>query len=488
MQSVYEDSASQTNQIKKFNNPMADLKQGDHMQTSMNATTAHANMLTSFAASQLSGEGVIPGDKSMSHRALMLGSLAIGTTKVTGLLRGADVLSTLSAMQALGVEILDGDDGDITITGVGTFGLRAPSEPLDLGNAGTGVRLLMGLVAGQPITATFTGDDSLSKRPMRRITDPLELMGPEISVSEGGLLPVTITGTDTPLAVDYTPKVASAQIKSAILLAAINARGTTIIREPHISRDHTESMLRHFGVEISQEIADDGQHIVSMAGEQSLKAADILVPRDPSSAAFAMVAALITEGSDITLPAIGMNPQRTGLITTLIEMGGDITISNERVEGGEPIADLRIRSSTLKGITVPAERAASMIDEYPILSVAAAIAEGSTYMPGIAELRVKETDRISVTADGLRANGVDVSETEDSMTVIGNRDAITGGAIIDSCHDHRIAMSFLTLGMVSKVPITVSNIETIATSFPGFADLMNGLGADIRAGNYEAAS
>ena len=421
----------------------------------------------------------------MSHRALMLGSIAIGTTKVSGLLRGADVLSTLSAMQALGVDITENDSGDVIIKGVGTFGLRSPDAPLDLGNAGTGVRLLMGLVSGQPITSTFIGDESLSKRPMRRITDPLELMGPEISVSDGGLLPVTIKGTDAPLAVDYTPAVASAQIKSAILLAAINARGTTIVREPHISRDHTESMLRHFGVEVSQDILDDGQHIVKITGEQRLKAADIQVPRDPSSAAFAMVAALITQDSDITLPAIGMNKQRTGLITTLIEMGGDIEISNERVEGGEPLADLQIRSSQLKGITVPAERAASMIDEYPILSVAAAVAEGVTHMPGVAELRVKETDRISVTAEGLRANGVEVSETDDSMTVTGNRSAVTGGTTIDSCHDHRIAMSFLTLGMVSASPIAVTNIETIATSFPGFADMMNSLGANIQASNED---
>ena len=445
-----------------------------------------SDRLTSHSVGDLSGKIIIPGDKSMSHRSLMLGSIAVGQTKISGLLRGADVLSTLAAMRALGVDITEDDSGEVIIHGVGSFGLRSPDAPLDLGNAGTGVRLLMGLVSGQPITATFIGDESLSVRPMRRITDPLALMGVGISTANGGLLPVTISGSDTPLAIDYTPKVASAQIKSAILLAGINARGTTIIREPHISRDHTESMLRHFGVSVSQEILDDGQHIVSLVGEQHLQAADILVPRDPSSAAFAMVAALITEGSDITLPAIGMNKQRTGLITTLMEMGGDITISNERVEGGEPIADLRVRSSALTGITVPPSRAASMIDEYPILCVAASTADGTTYMPGIAELRVKETDRIAVMADGLRANHVDVSETEDSMTVKGNRAAITGGTLIDSCHDHRIAMSFLTLGMISAAPITVSNIETIATSFPGFADLMNSAGADIRSQGADA--
>ena len=447
----------------------------------MSQSASHAaDKLISYASHALSGQVDIPGDKSVSHRSLMLGGVAVGQTRVSGLLRGEDVLSTLNAMRALGVSITEEENGDVVIDGVGPYGLRAPEGDLDLGNAGTGVRLLMGLVAGQPLTATFTGDESLSVRPMRRITDPLGLMGADVTTAEGGLLPVTITGSETPLAIDYSPPVASAQIKSAILLAGLNARGTTIIREPHISRDHTESMLRHFGAEVSQEITDDGQHIVQLTGEATLRAADILVPRDPSSAAFAMVAALITKGSDITLPAIGMNPQRTGLILTLQEMGGDITLSNERVEGGEPVADMRVRSSALRAITVPAMRAASMIDEYPILSVAAAAAEGTTHMPGVAELRVKETDRISVMAEGLKKNGISVSETDDSMSVEGNRAAITGGVEIDSCHDHRIAMSFLTLGLISQKPITVSNIATIATSFPGFASLMTKMGADIR--------
>lgn len=441
--------------------------------------TPASDILTSHAAGNLSGQVEIPGDKSTSHRALMLGSIAIGRTRISGLLGGEDVLATLQAMRALGVSITEGAS-DIIIDGVGTFGLRTPLAPLDLGNSGTGARLLMGLVAGQAISTTFIGDASLSMRPMRRITDPLGLMGADITTADKGLLPITIIGTNNPLAIDYAPPIASAQIKSAILLAGLNARGITTIREPHISRDHTESMLRHFGVDVVQDRRDDGQHVVSLLGEQSLQAADIVVPRDPSSAAFAIVAALITEGSDIILPAIGMSPQRTGLITTLQEMGGDITTANARIEGGEAVADLSVRSSQLKGIRVPPARAASMIDEYPILSVAAAVASGTTYFSGIAELRVKETDRIAVMADGLLANGVSVEQSKDSMTIIGNRAGIVGGAQIESCHDHRIAMSFLILGMVSAQPVAVSNIATIATSFPGFAEIMNKMGADIR--------
>ena len=297
---------------------------------------------------------------------------------------------------------------------------------------------------------------------------------------EKGLLPVTITGANPVLPLAYAPRVASAQIKSAIMLAGLNARGDTVVTEPHISRDHTESMLRHFGVDVEQDILPDGRHQVTLSGEATLTAKDILVPRDPSSAAFAIVAALITPGSDITLPAIGLNPQRTGLIITLTEMGADITITNERLEGGEPVGDIRVRSSQLTGIEVPAERAASMIDEYPILSVAASCAEGRTFMPGVAELRVKETDRIAVMADGLKACGVSVTETPDSLTVNG-MSTITGGACIASQHDHRIAMSFLVLGMVSQTPVTVADTATIATSFPGFARLMNSAGAHIDA-------
>ena len=435
------------------------------------------DVLASTRPHALHGSIRVPGDKSISHRSLILGGLAIGTTKVTGLLEGDDVIATANAMRALGVSISRTDDGIWMIEGVGLHGLISPERPLDLGNSGTGVRLLMGVVAGQPITATFTGDASLSVRPMARITDPLTKMGAKISSREGGLLPVTITGSATPLAADHTSKVASAQIKSAVLLAGLNARGTSIVTEPHASRDHSESMLRHFGAKLSQEIKPDGAMRIALAGEAELIAADIMVPSDPSSAAFAMVAALITEGSDITIPGVGMNPLRTGLITTLQEMGGAIEISNERIEGGEKIADIRVQHSQLHGIAVPSERAASMIDEYPILSVAASTATGQTVMQGVAELRVKETDRIKVMADGLAMAGVNVSYDDDSMTVNGG--PVTGGVTIASQHDHRIAMSFLVLGMIAQSPVTVTGCATINTSFPRFADLMNDCGAAI---------
>ena len=441
--------------------------------------------LVSSFTSGLNGLLNVPGDKSISHRSLIIAGMAIGQTEIRGLLRSEDVLSTLCAMQQLGVTIEDDlDKNVITVKGVGTCGFNSPDKPLDLGNSGTGVRLLMGAIAGQPLTARLTGDASLSARPMKRITDPLQQMGAQIGYlpkNEGkGLLPVTITGANPALPLSYSTQVASAQIKSAIMLAGLNARGVTIISEPYISRDHTESMLRHFGVEVEQRFLADGRHQVTLAGEANLKAKNILVPRDPSSAAFAIVAALITPESDITLPAVGMNPQRIGLITTLIEMGADLDITNERLEGGEPVGDIHARSSKLNGIEVPAKRAASMIDEYPILSVAASCAQGRTYMPGIAELRVKETDRIAVMARGLKACGVSVDEQPDSLTVDGQKQ-ITGGATIASQHDHRIAMSFLVLGMVSQKTVSVMNTETIATSFPQFASLMNGVGGNIYA-------
>ena len=433
--------------------------------------------LRSHKSDTLSGNFDVPGDKSISHRSMILSAIAIGRTRVSGLLEGDDVMATKQAMIDCGAQIQKQGD-DYIIDGVGMGGLTAPTKPLDLGNAGTGVRLLMGLIAGQSLSATFIGDASLSKRPMRRITDPLEEMGADVSTNDGKL-PVTVTGLETPLPVTYAPKVASAQIKSAILLAGLRARGNTIVTEPHISRDHTEAMLRHFGVSVTQEILDDGAHRVTMTGGTDLIAKDILVPRDPSSAAFVMVAALITPNSDVTLPAVGMNPQRVGLITSLIEMGGDITLSNQRLEGGEEVADIRVRSSQLHGINVPPARAASMIDEYPILSVAASRATGTTMMSGVAELRVKETDRIAVMVEGLKACGVDVTEGDDFMSVTGQDTPITGGATINSQHDHRIGMSFLVLGMVTANPIQVDDVETINTSFPHFAEKMNKIGAQI---------
>ena len=435
--------------------------------------------LVSRKTDHLSGTFDVPGDKSISHRSMILSAIAVGQTRVSGLLEGDDVMATKQAMIDCGADIVKQGD-DYVINGVGMGGLSAPDKPLDLGNAGTGVRLLMGLIAGQSLSATFVGDASLSKRPMRRITDPLEEMGAQVTTGEGGRLPVTITGLETPLPVSYVPKVASAQIKSAILLAGLRARGNTIVTEPHKSRDHTEAMLRHFGVSVNQEMLEDGAHRVTMTGGADLIAKDIVVPRDPSSAAFVIVAALITQGSDVTLPAIGMNPQRTGLITTLIEMGGDITLSGHRIEGGEEVADIRVRSSKLRGIDVPPARAASMIDEYPILSVAASMAEGTTMMSGVSELRVKETDRIAVMAAGLKACGVDVAEGDDFISVTGGSDAPLGDAVINSQHDHRIGMSFLVLGMVSQAPIQVDDVETINTSFPAFADKMNAIGASIQ--------
>ena len=435
--------------------------------------------LISHKTEHLSGTFDVPGDKSISHRSMILSAIAVGQTRVSGLLEGDDVMATKQAMIDCGADIIKQGD-DYVINGVGMGGLSAPDKPLDLGNAGTGVRLLMGLIAGQSLSATFVGDASLSKRPMRRITDPLEEMGAQVTTGEGGRLPVTITGLETPLPVSYSPKVASAQIKSAILLAGLRARGNTVVTEPHISRDHTEAMLRHFGVSVTQEMLESGAHRITMTGGADLIAKDIAVPRDPSSAAFVIVAALITQGSDVTLPAIGMNPQRTGLITTLIEMGGDITLSGHRIEGGEEVADIRVRSSKLRGIDVPPARAASMIDEYPILSVAASMAQGTTMMTGVAELRVKETDRIAVMAAGLKACGVDVTEGEDFMSVTGGETPPMGDAVINSQHDHRIGMSFLVLGMVSQAQIQVDDVETINTSFPAFADKMNAIGASIQ--------
>lgn len=445
----------------------------------MTPSASSTDVLRSHAAQGLVGAFAVPGDKSISHRSLIFGGLAVGVTRIHGLLEGADVMATAGAMRALGVSIEHCDDDSWLVTGVGLHGLISPSTPLDLGNSGTGARLLMGVVAGQNITATFTGDESLSVRPMARITDPLEKMGAQVTSRDGNLLPVTITGSTNLRPADHTSKVASAQIKSAVLLAGLNARGNTIVKEPHASRDHTESMLRHFGATVIQTFNDDGTHHVEMHGEATLTASDITVPRDPSSAAFPMVAALITPGSDITLNGIGMNPLRTGLLITLQEMGGDITVSNERTEGGETVADIRVKHSPLTGVTVPAERAASMIDEFPILSVAATTATGTTKMLGVAELRVKETDRIKVMADGLVEAGATVSYDDDSMSVTGS--PIKGGITVSSQHDHRIAMSFLTLGMVAEQPITVEGCETINTSFPGFADKINGCGGAITA-------
>jgi 3-phosphoshikimate 1-carboxyvinyltransferase len=393
-------------------------------------------------------------------------------------------MSTRSALVDLGATIDHSiEDGNSIwyVNGMGLGAFRTPEKPLDLGNAGTGVRLLMGVIAGSGITAVFTGDASLSARPMARITDPLAKMGARIEARDGTYLPLTIAAPEQPLALDWTSPHASAQIKSAVLLAGLTARGRTRVTEPKASRDHTEAMLRHFGIDVISTTHKDGSHTAELDGEVTLTARDIIVPADPSSAAFLAVAALITPKSDVTLKSVGINPLRFGLFTTLMEMGGQIKLINERLEGGEAVADIKVKSSNLNGATVPKERAASMIDEYPILSIAAAAATGQTHMEGIAELRVKETDRIALMAEGLKGAGVTVETTEDSMTVhgAGRQDTIPGGVTVDARHDHRIAMSFLTLGLITASPVTVNGAETIATSFPNFTDLMVEIGADI---------
>ena len=438
--------------------------------------------LIASPSSGLKGKMACPGDKSMSHRALIFGGLAMGQTHIEGLLCGQDVLATLDALRQLGVGITAPDKaGCTTITGCGLGAFTAPPAPLDLGNSGTGARLLMGVVAGAAITASFMGDASLSVRPMGRIIAPLRQMGARFMARDGNYLPLTLTGTDTPLSIDWHSTIASAQVKSAILLAALSARGITSITEPTASRDHSERMLAHFGAEITSETHTDGRYTAYVKGEADLTGTAIRIPADPSSAAFAAVAALITAHSAITIPNVGLNPLRFGLYESLIEMGADISISNQRIEGGEPVGDITCRSSQLSGINVPESRAASMIDEYPILAIAAACAEGTTTMCGIGELRVKETDRIAMTEQGLLQAGAEVKTTADSMTIKGSGGkALSGGFTLDACHDHRIAMAFLVCGLASSRPISVSGAETINTSFPNFAALMQNLGADIK--------
>jgi len=428
----------------------------------------------------LSGEAHVPGDKSISHRSLILGAMAVGETVIEGLLEGQDVLDTAKAMRAFGAEVTDHGQGRWSVHGVGVGGFAEPAGVIDCGNSGTGVRLIMGAMATTPITATFTGDASLNKRPMARVTDPLALFGAQAVGREGGRLPMTIVGARDPLPVRYATPVPSAQVKSAVLLAGLNAPGETVVIEREATRDHSERMLTGFGAKVVTEETEEGR-VITLTGQPELKPQVIVVPRDPSSAAFPVCAALITEGSDVLVPNIGLNPTRAGLFFTLQEMGADLTFENPREEGGEPVADLRARfSPDLKGIEVPAERAASMIDEYPVLSVVASFAEGKTHMPGVKELRVKESDRIDAMATGLRANGVEVDEGEDWWTVHGRGHGnVPGGAETASHLDHRIAMSFLVMGLATTEPVRVDDGGPIATSFPIFEPLMSGLGAVI---------
>ena len=436
--------------------------------------------MTSRACGPLSGTAEVPGDKSISHRSLILGALSVGETTITGLLEGQDVLDTARAMRAFGAEVTDHGGGKWSVHGVGVGGFAEPENVIDCGNSGTGVRLIMGAMATSPISATFTGDASLNGRPMARVTDPLALFGTQAVGRQGGRLPMTIVGAADPVPVRYVVPVPSAQVKSAVLLAGLNAPGKTVVIEAEATRDHTERMLAGFGAEITVEQTDEGR-VITLTGQPELQPQHIDVPRDPSSAAFPVCAALIVPGSDVLVPGIGLNPTRAGLYATLREMGADLTYENERTEGGEPVADLRARfSPDLHGIEVPPERAASMIDEYPVLSVVASFAKGRTIMRGVKELRVKESDRIDAMARGLRANGMEVEEGPDWWIVTGRgHGEVPGGATCASQLDHRIAMSFLILGMAAQNPVSVDDGGPIATSFPIFEPLMQALGAQV---------
>lgn len=435
--------------------------------------------LESRASSALRGTVRVPGDKSISHRALILGALAVGETRISGLLEGEDVLNTAKAMQALGAKVERTGTGTWSVRGVGVGGFAAPDNPLDFGNSGTGCRLAMGAVAGCPIEATFDGDASLRSRPMRRILDPLELMGAKVSSSaDGGRLPMTLQGARDPLPVVYRTPVASAQIKSAVLLAGLSAPGVTTVIEQEASRDHTELMMAHFGATIVSE--NEGAHgrKISLTGQPELHGVNVVVPADPSSAAFPIVAALIVPGSDVVLTDVMTNPLRTGLFTTLREMGASIEESDVRSDTGEPMARFRVCGSRLRGVTVPPERAPSMIDEYLVLAVAAAYAEGVTTMRGLQELRVKESDRLEATADMLRVNGVKVEIVGDDMIVEG-KGHVAGGGLVATHMDHRIAMSALVMGLAADSPVTIDDTTFIATSFPDFIPMMRELGADF---------
>ncbi len=449
-------------------------------QFSSSPKNLYSGALASHKCDALSGTARIPGDKSISHRAIMFGALAIGETMISGLLEGEDVLHTASAMKAMGAKIQMGDDGLWRVHGVGIGGLREPEQVLEMGNSGTSTRLLMGLVGTHDITTTFSGDASLTKRPMRRVVKPLEKMGAQFLCRSGDRLPLTVKGSADPLPIEYRPPVASAQVKSAILLAGLNTPGRTTVIEDHPTRDHSENMLRHFGIEVKVEELSGGAQAISLCGGGEMHGCAVDVPSDPSSAAFAAVAALIVEGSEVRLPRVGMSETRIGLYTTLQEMGADITFENEREEAGEKTADIIVKgSASLKGIDVPEKRVPSMIDEFPILAVAAACAEGTTRMTGLAELRVKESDRLLMMAEGLKACGVDLEMGEESLTIHGSAKGCKGGVQVKTALDHRIAMSFLVLGMVAEEPIEVDDAAPIKTSFPNFIELMNDLGARI---------
>jgi 3-phosphoshikimate 1-carboxyvinyltransferase len=435
--------------------------------------------MTSHKSGPLRGQADVPGDKSISHRSLILGALSLGETRIQGLLEGDDVLDTGKAMQAFGAEVINHGGGSWSVHGVGVGGFAEPDHVIDCGNSGTGVRLIMGAMATSPIAATFTGDGSLNKRPMGRVTDPLARFGAQSYGRSEGRLPLTLIGAAQALPVRYEVPMPSAQVKSAVLLAGLNAPGQTVVIEKEATRDHTERMLVGFGAELTVEQTDAGR-VITLTGQPELRPQDIIVPRDPSSAAFPVCAALIVEDSDVLVPNIGLNPTRAGLFYTLQEMGADLTFENMREEGGEPVADLRAKySPDMQGIAVPPERAASMIDEYPILSVVASFAHGVTRMHGVKELRVKESDRIEAMATGLRAAGVTVQDGPDWWHVHGLGGAVKGGALAATHLDHRIAMSFLILGMGAREGMSIDDGGPVATSFPIFEPLMAALGASI---------
>ncbi len=432
----------------------------------------------------LRGSALVPGDKSISHRALIFGALCVGETQISGLLEAEDVLNTAEAMRAFGAEVRREGEGAWRIHGRGIGGWREPETVLDFGNSGTGSRLVMGAAATTKLTAVFTGDASLRRRPMARVLDPLMEFGAEYRARAGGLMPVTLIGAAQPISVETEVKVASAQVKSALLLAALNAPGISRITQRTLTRDHTEKMLQGFGATIRVESLGDGGEAIYVTGEAELKPCSVEVPRDPSSAAFAIVAALIVPGSEITVPNILLNPRRTGLLTTLQEMGADIRITNTRESGGEEIGDLVVRSSALKGIEVPPDRAPSMIDEYPVLAVASAFAEGRTSMRGLEELQVKESDRLAASANGLKANGLKVEVGPGTLIVEGRGlDGVPGGARVATEMDHRIAMAFLTMGLAARDAVSVDDVGMIATSFPEFETLMRSLGAHLQTPN-----
>ncbi|OQW51661.1 3-phosphoshikimate 1-carboxyvinyltransferase [Candidatus Raskinella chloraquaticus] len=427
----------------------------------------------------LSGTVKVPGDKSISHRSLMLGLLARGRSEITGLLEGEDVLATARACAALGATVRQNAPGEWQVDGVGVGALLEPRHALDFGNSGTGARLMMGVIGGHGITARFDGDASLCRRPMQRVILPLERMGARVvSSAAGHRFPLTLQGARDAIAITYEVPVPSAQVKSAVLLAGLNAPGTTTVIEKEATRDHTERMLTGFGARLRIEPYGAQGRKIELDGEADLVGQKVAVPADPSSAAFPLVAALIVPGSQIRLLNVMMNPTRTGLLTTLREMGGDIVIENRRLEGGEEVGDLIVSASGLAGVEVPAERAPSMIDEYPILAVAAAFASGTTIMRGLAELRAKESDRLAAVAAGLRANGVSYAIEGDDLIVEGGR--VPGGGVVETHLDHRLAMSFLVMGLASEAGVTVDDSATIATSFPQFMPLMRELGARIQ--------